>query len=226
MKKSFFFALFISVGFQLVIGQNPINKTQHTQLRRLISKMTLKEKIGQMTQINIDVISKGEVFNLIEPHSLDSAKMYKILVEYGVGSILNAGGHAYSLEHWKEIVSTIQRFATTKNRMGIPVLYGIDAIHGANYLLNGTLFPHPLAQAATFNPGMVQKQRESLPTKPKHAELPGTFRLFLMLAGSHCGVECSKPTARMFCLHGKWGRQLSGVTNLPIQQTPGKWQPV
>lgn len=157
MKKSFFFALFISVGFQLVIGQNPINKSQHTQLLRLISKMTLKEKIGQMTQINIDVISKGEVFNLIEPHSLDSAKMHKILVEYGVGSILNAGGHAYSLEHWKEIVSTIQRFATTKTRMGIPVLYGIDAIHGANYLLNGTLFPHPLAQAATFNPGMVQK---------------------------------------------------------------------
>jgi len=65
----------------------------------LISRMSIEQKVGQMTQLNLDVISVGEVYNLIEPHSLDEAKLKNALIEKHVGSILNVGGHAYPLDH-------------------------------------------------------------------------------------------------------------------------------
>jgi beta-glucosidase len=142
--------LILTVSFTL-------KKKPKSRVEQLLASMTLKEKIGQMTQINIDVVSKGEVFKLQEPHSLDSAKLHKVVVEYGVGSLLNVGGHAYDLAHWQAMMTEIQRVAKQKTRLHIPVLYGIDAIHGANYLLEGTLFPQPLAQAATFNPSLVNQ---------------------------------------------------------------------
>jgi beta-glucosidase len=130
---------------------------KEVDLNALIAQMSIEEKVGQMTQLNLDVISVGEVYNLVEPHSLDQEKLKRALVEKHVGSILNVGGHAYSLEHWQEIMTQIQRVATEDSRFKIPVLYGIDAIHGANYLTEGTLFPQPLAQAATFNPDQVER---------------------------------------------------------------------
>ncbi|MFT4984741.1 MAG: beta-glucosidase [Glaciecola sp.] len=126
-------------------------------LVKLIEQMTIEEKVGQMTQLNIDVVSVGEVFNLKEPHELDLKKLKNAIVDKHVGSILNVGGHAYDLEHWQKIVGEIQEMATEDSRLKIPVLYGIDAIHGANYLMGSTLFPQPLAQAATFNTSLVEE---------------------------------------------------------------------
>lgn len=125
-------------------------------LMALIDSMSIEEKVGQMTQINLDLISVGEVFNLKEPHELAPEKLKKAIHEYHVGSFLNVGGHAYSLEHWRSIITDIQTEALS-SRLQIPIVYGIDAIHGANYLVEGTLFPQPLAQAATFNPDLVEQ---------------------------------------------------------------------
>ena len=101
-----FSKLILLFSFIILTGFNfPICKDNPTHdIDKLIKKMTLKQKVGQMTQLNLDVISVGEIFNLKEPHQLDSAKLRKALVEYGVGSILNVGGHAYSLEHWNSII--------------------------------------------------------------------------------------------------------------------------
>lgn len=151
------------------------SKSEHPELQSLLGKMSLKEKVGQMTQLNIDVISMGEIYNLQEPHALDDEKLRKALVEYGVGSILNVGGHAYSLEHWREIIGQIQEVATSETAHGIPVLYGIDAIHGANYLLEGTLFPQQLAQAATFNPELVEKAAAITAYETKASGIPWNF---------------------------------------------------
>lgn len=130
------------------------------EIEALIDKMTIEEKVGQMTQLNLDVISKGEIYNLVEPHQLDMEKLRKALVSYHVGSILNCGGHAYTREHWREIIGEIQRVATKETRLGIPIIYGIDAIHGANYTLGSTLFPQQLGQAATFNELLVARAAE------------------------------------------------------------------
>jgi len=116
------------------------NKTDDTSLyddeiEAMIAKMSIEEKVGQMTQINLDVISKGEVFNLVEPHELDPVKLDSAINYYYVGSILNVGGHTYTREHWEEIITTIQTKAT-KEGNGIPIIYGIDAIHGVNYTVD------------------------------------------------------------------------------------------
>lgn len=123
----------------------------------LLAQMTVKEKVGQMTQLNLDVLCVGEVYALDEPHRLDTAKLRKAIVDYAVGSILNCGGHAYPREQWHSLIGGIQKAATEETRLGIPVLYGIDAIHGANYTMGSTLFPQQLAQAATWNPEIVRE---------------------------------------------------------------------
>lgn len=157
-------------------------KKPKSRIDMLLAQMTLKEKIGQMTQINIDAISKGEIYQLQEPHQLDSAKLHKIVVEYGVGSLLNVGGHAYSVEHWQQIMTEIQRVATQKTRLKIPILYGIDAIHGANYILEGTLFPQPLAQAATFNPELVKQAASVTAYECRATGVPWNFSPVLDVA--------------------------------------------
>jgi len=134
---------------------NPSIFDYGTDIENLISNMSIEEKVGQMTQINIDVVSKGEVFNLEKPHELDTVKLDSAINHYFVGSFLNVGGHTYTRQHWKKIISTIQQKAITEGN-GIPIIYGIDAIHGVNYTVDATLFPQQLGQAATWNPKLVE----------------------------------------------------------------------
>lgn len=152
------------------------------RIEKLIAQMTIKEKIGQMTQLNLDVVCEGDIYKLVEPHHIDSAKLQKAIVDYGVGSILNCGGHAYTREQWLDIIGTIQRFATTKSRLKIPVVYGIDAIHGANYVLGSTLFPQPLAQAATFNRALIQRGAEITAYETRAVGIPWNFSPVLDVA--------------------------------------------
>jgi len=163
------------------IKKNPL-KAELVNVESLINKMTLEEKVGQMTQINIDLISVGEVFNLVEPHSLSKEKLEKALKEYHVGSFLNAGGHAYDLKHWQDILREIQDMAINDTRMGVPVVYGIDAIHGAGYLQGGTLFPQPLAQAATFNRDLVREGAAITAYETKACGIPWNFSPVLDVA--------------------------------------------
>jgi beta-glucosidase len=139
----------------------------------LMSRLTLADKVGQMTQYAIDVISEGEAYHLDEPHRLDRDKMQKALIELRAGSILNVGGHAYSREHWHEILTDIQDMALGAN--GIPVLYGIDAIHGTNYTLNATLYPQQIGLAATWNPVLVEQLAEITAYETRASGIPWNF---------------------------------------------------
>jgi beta-glucosidase len=114
----------------------------------LLQKMTLEEKVGQMTQVTFAVIAKGGWGN--QDGAVDAAELKKAIIRYKVGSILNTSAHALSVDTWNTIIKQIQD--ETKNaRLKIPVIYGLDAIHGQTYTLNSTLFPHNLAMAATRN---------------------------------------------------------------------------
>ena len=68
----------------------------NSSIETMIQNMSIEQKVGQMTQVNIDVISKGEVYNLDVPHEIDSAKLDIALNKYFVGSILNAAGYPFS----------------------------------------------------------------------------------------------------------------------------------
>jgi beta-glucosidase len=118
----------------------------------LISKMTLDEKIGQMTQVSLGVVAKGGGGN--EDGSLDPDALKHAILDYKVGSILNTTAHALSVEKWRAVQTEIQDEAK-KSRLAIPVIYGLDGMHGQTYTLNSTLFPQNIAMAATRNPDLV-----------------------------------------------------------------------
>ncbi len=118
----------------------------------LLKKMTLEEKVGQMTQITLAVVAKNGWANT--DGELDAALLKKAVVDYKVGSILNNTSHALSAETWRNIITQIQD--ETKNaRLKIPVIYGLDGIHGQTYTLGSTLFPHNIGMAATRNPALA-----------------------------------------------------------------------
>ena len=73
-----------------------------------------------------------------------------------VGSILNVKWHSYDLATWDKVLTAVQDVATKETRLGVPILYGIDAIHGANYTQNATLFPHNIGMAASRDRSLVK----------------------------------------------------------------------
>lgn len=152
------------------------------EIEQLLAQMTLEEKAGQMTQINLDVVCVGGIYNLEEPHRIDEAKLRAALVEWKVGSVLNCGGHAYPREQWLGIINRIQQVATTETRLKIPIVYGIDAIHGANYVMESTLFPQPLAMAATFDTSLAHRGAEITAYETRAAGIPWNFSPVLDVA--------------------------------------------
>lgn len=146
------------------------------KVENLLAQMNLTEKIGQMTQITLNVVSVGTLpYDMKEPHQLDKARLRQALVKYGVGSIFNVGDHAFSYPHWREIIEEIQQVATTETRLKIPVLYGIDAVHGTNYTYDSTLFPHQIGLAATWNPELVAKVAEITAYETRALGIPWNF---------------------------------------------------
>jgi beta-glucosidase len=140
----------------------------------LLSQMTDEDKIGQMTQITIDLILKDpkKPWNEIE---VDSLKLSTAIQKYKIGSILNvAATGAYSLEQWHDIIGKIQDEAA-KSPLKIPVLYGIDSIHGANFVRNSVLFPHAIALASTFNTALVREIGKIAAFQTRAAGIPWSF---------------------------------------------------
>jgi len=121
----------------------------------LLSRMTLEEKVGQMTQLTLEMIVTGHDQNV----QIDQSKLEKAINRYGVGSILNCYNQALTPDKWHEIITEIQK-AARSTRLGIPVIYGIDSIHGANYVQGATLFPQEIGMAATWNPQLMQRSAE------------------------------------------------------------------
>ena len=121
------------------------------KVEQLLSKLSLEEKVGQMTQVAVDLVLKEE-----STTEIDADKLKIAISDKKVGSILNVKHHAYQLEDWHRIIKSIQEASTgTENK--IPVLYGIDAIHGASYTKGATLFPHNIGMAASRNPDLVKE---------------------------------------------------------------------
>jgi len=106
-------------------------------INETIDKMTIAEKVGQMTQITLDVISKGgNMYFSDEPFALDDSLARDAIVNYKLGSVLNvANNRARSPETWFNTIKTLQDM-TQENRLRIPIVYGIDAIHGTTYPWN------------------------------------------------------------------------------------------
>lgn len=129
------------------------------RVEALLAQMTLEEKVGQMTQLTLTVVA-AEGGPQRDSVRLDSAKLRRALVDRHVGSLLNVVGGALTVDGWHALLTQIQDVATRETRLRIPVLYGIDFVHGANYTRGGTIFPHNLGIAATFNPRHARRLGE------------------------------------------------------------------
>ena len=136
----------------------------------LLKQMTLEEKVGQMTQLAIDMVTTGRDQDI----QIDPAKLDKAIAKYGVGSILNVNGQALTVDKWHEIIGKIQT-ASLKTRLKIPNIYGIDSIHGANYVRGATLFPQEIGMAATWNPALMQQAAEITAMETRAAGIPWSF---------------------------------------------------
>jgi len=143
----------------------------------LLKKMTLEEKVGQMTQITLDVIGKGnDRFSSFEPLTLDPAEMKKALGDYHIGSVLNtANNRALTTKKWYDIISEIQKTSIQLNAHKIPVIYGVDEIHGATYTVGATMFPQQIAQAAARNVDMVEKGAAITAYETRASNIPWNF---------------------------------------------------
>ena len=108
----------------------------------LLSRMTLAEKVGQMTQAE-----RGDVAD--DP---------SLVTTWGLGSVLSGGGSVpadNSPAGWADMVDGLQA-AALETRLGIPLLYGVDSVHGHGNLLGATVFPHNIGLGATRNPDLVE----------------------------------------------------------------------
>lgn len=112
----------------------------------LMARMNLKEKVGQMTQLDITMINHERQQSDV---SLDPEKARTLLKEHHIGSFLN--GEAVPAQQWIDYITRLQKIAVEETRLGIPIIYGIDHMHGASYLAGSTIFPHNINIGATFN---------------------------------------------------------------------------
>ncbi|RYE54251.1 MAG: beta-glucosidase, partial [Sphingobacteriales bacterium] len=183
-SKTYSFALLlIFTSLRLSAQQQPKLSPIQQKVNALLAKMTLEEKVGQMAQVTLDVIGKGkDRFSSDEPFSLDEKEMQKALVQYKLGSVLNTSNNrARTPQVWFDIISKIQETAMTQNKNAIPVLYGIDAIHGETYTVGATMFPQQIGQAATFNRALVRKGAEITAYETRASSIPWAFSPLLDL---------------------------------------------
>jgi beta-glucosidase len=139
-------------------------------VEKLLGQMTLKEKVGQMTQLEIGMITDDHA----QAIHINPEKLHKAVGEYGAGSILNVSDEALTPEKWQGIIRAIQDEAA-KTRLKIPVLYGLDSIHGGTYVKGSTLFPQPLAMAATWNPELMLRGSQISAAETRKAGVPWSF---------------------------------------------------
>ena len=138
------------------------------KVEQVLKGMTLEEKVGQMVQITIDWIS-NETRDDVDP-----AKMDILFGKYKVGSVLNVlQGHAFDREKTADYISKIQE--SSMRNIGIPCIYGLDMIHGASYLTDGTLFPQEVNVAATFNRDYAAQMGRAMAYETRAAQCPWVF---------------------------------------------------
>ncbi len=182
MKKITFYILYFTFYIFLFSCNQPKTKPAiavdtniENRVEEILSKMTLEEKIGQMTQLTLDVIGKGNsVYHSHLPFTFDEALLDTVIRKYKVGSILNTPVNTpLSPQEWQQIVERLQKEALATT--GIPIVYGLDQIHGTTYTVGGTLFPQAIAMGATFNPDLARQGAAITAYETKAGSVPWNF---------------------------------------------------
>ena len=141
-------------------------------IQKWLKQMTLDEKVGQMCEITIDVVTDFEKSK--NGFALSEAMLDTVIGKYKVGSLLNVPlSVAQKKEVWAAMIKQIQD--KSMKEIGIPCIYGVDQIHGTTYTLDGTLFPQGINMGATFNRELVERGAEISAYETKAGCIPWTY---------------------------------------------------
>ena len=142
------------------------------QVEAKLAQMTLDEKIGQMMELTVDVVTDWEHR---QTFTLSEAAMAKAFDKYKVGSILNV---PFSLAQppavWAKAVRQLNQRSMAKCN-GIPQIIGVDQNHGASYTWGGTLFPQEINMAASFNRDLVRRVGEITAYESRACLIPWVY---------------------------------------------------
>ena len=157
-------------------GQTPPAITPDPEIeaniQKLLKKMTLDEKVGQMCEITIDVVTDFPKSR--DGFTMSEAMLDTVIGKYKVGSLLNVPlSVAQKKEVWAKAIKQIQD--KSMKEIGIPCIYGVDQIHGTTYTLDGTLFPQGVNMGATFNRDLVRRGAEISAYETKAGCIPWTY---------------------------------------------------
>lgn len=144
----------------------PEDKAVENKVESVLKKMTLEEKVGQMVQLTAGAFCTDDL--------VDTAKVRHLVKEYKIGSFLNTFGptsrpRAVTAEQIKKIQDI------TMEELGIPMVYGLDMIHGATYLDDATFYPQEVNLAATFDRSYAEMMGKVIAYESRAAMTPWVF---------------------------------------------------
>ena len=145
-------------------------------VEKTLAGMTLEEKVGQMTEIAIDMLGHWEGNEWV----MDVDKVENVIGKYKVGSILNTPVVAQTPEKWQEIIGLVQE--VSMREIGIPCVYGLDQNHGATYTLGATFFPQNINVGASFNPELAYEAAKITAYETRASNCPWTYSPTLDMA--------------------------------------------
>ncbi|MDE6400810.1 MAG: glycoside hydrolase family 3 C-terminal domain-containing protein, partial [Muribaculaceae bacterium] len=150
------------------------DETIESAIKEKLGKMSLEEKVGQMTQITIDVVTDMPASWSTGKFTLSQGKLDTIIGIHKVGSLLNVPmSVAQTRETYHDMMVKVQEMSMKE--IGIPCIFGLDQIHGVTYVLGGTLFPQNINIAASFNPAHARKAGEITAYETRAASVPWSF---------------------------------------------------
>ncbi len=157
----------------------PRDASLERKIDRTMAGMSLDDKIGQMVQLTItSILDESQ-------ERIDTNKLNTVIGTYRIGSILNvARNKSNPIAATADLVREMQR--VSMRELGIPCLYGLDMIHGASYVDEGTLFPQEIGMAATFNRSLVGAMGTAIGYESRAALVPWVFSPVMDLGRNAC----------------------------------------
>ena len=157
-----------------VFAQNSLSYVPDAKIEQRVEqtlgRMTLEEKVGQMTELEIGVLGHWEGDRFV----LDKDKLENVFLRYKVGSILNSpGAIAQSPEWWQQTIRIMNEYSL--KACGIPCVYGLDQNHGTTYTLGGTMFPQNTNLGASFDPDLARQAATITAYETRAANCPWTY---------------------------------------------------
>lgn len=175
MKKRIITAALTSAFAALACGAVepaiPYDAALEAQVDKIVGKMTLQEKVGQMCELTVDMITD---FQAKGGPAIDKNKLKWAFEEYKVGSILNVPfGGAPTPQVWRSVVKDVQD--ASMKYIGIPDIYGVDQIHGTTYTAGGTLFPQEVNMGASFNRSLTRNIGKISAYETRASSIPWSY---------------------------------------------------